>query len=273
MADWLAGPTVELELEGLWVADQAGALVGAVLARRLPGRTAQVWPAQAVTPDSSDVCAALVATVAEWLPQQGIRTAQALLDAEGGPEHAQLLASGFDHVADLHLQILFLDKRTATDARPELPEGVALIPYAPELRSRLSGIVARTYQDSLDCPRLDRRRDVEGLLEQYASHGESGTRNWHLVQIGAVDAGCLLLADDRSLGYCEIVYMGLAPEFRGRRIGSALVRFAQDQAQARGFARLTLAVDALNEPALEVYARQGFVTWETKRAYFREFGP
>jgi len=48
------------------------------------------------------------------------------------------------------------------------------------------------------------------------------------------------------------------PAYRGRGIGSALVRFVIDEARKRGLLRLTLLTDLQNEKAQRFYRRLGF---------------
>ncbi len=275
IAEWLEEAKSADMLDGLWVAVSDGRLVGAALARRQPGHSATVWPAR-VTSDSAaqNISTRLLAALLNWLADADVRSVQALLPAENGPEHDQLSAAGFLRVADLLLELCFLDKRSAV-ATTSLASyaGLKFVPYVSEFRSRLTAILQQTYQGSLDCPVLDRARDLNDVLDGYAAHGDGGTAGWFLIERTAVDAGCLLLAHDHHLGYTELVYMGLTPEARGKGLGRELVRFAQDAARSAGLLRMSLAVDAGNFPAIAAYERMGFITWEKKTAYFRRIEP
>lgn len=75
-----------------------------------------------------------------------------------------------------------------------------------------------------------------------------------IVAVGGVAAGRLLVA--RRGGELLIVDIALLPEFRGRGIGSRLLRRLLDEAAARGMVvRLHVA---LSNPALRLYRRLGF---------------
>ena len=50
---------------------------------------------------------------------------------------------------------------------------------------------------------------------------------------------------------------------------SKMVRFAIDVATRQGAERLVCAVDAANEPALNVYRRLGFIEWAERVVYAR----
>ena len=275
IAEWLAEAENAKSLAGLWVADRGGQLLGASLARCQPGKSATVWPAQVIDVSLATTLAPkLLVAVMASLAAEDVRSVQALLPAGIGSEHDQLSAAGFDCVAELLLQVCFLDKRSAVDnVPPGAGSGLTFVPYGSQFRSRLCGIVQATYQGSLDCPTLDRARDVHDVLEGYAAHGDGGTSGWFLVERSGVDAGCLLLAHDRRLGYTELVYMGLVPEARGHGLSRELVRYAQELARNEGLLRMSLAVDAANSPAIAAYQRGGFITWEKKGAYFRRIEP
>ena len=51
-----------------------------------------------------------------------------------------------------------------------------------EFRSRLAAILQQTYQGSLDCPVLDRARDLNDVLDGYAARGDGGTAGWFLIE-------------------------------------------------------------------------------------------
>ncbi len=52
----------------------------------------------------------------------------------------------------------------------------------------------------------------------------------------------------------ELVYLGLAPAARGRGLGGCLMRLAEARSAAAKASHLSLAVDALNAPALSLYS-------------------
>jgi ribosomal protein S18 acetylase RimI-like enzyme len=57
-----------------------------------------------------------------------------------------------------------------------------------------------------------------------------------------------------------IAYMAVEPDERGRGVGEALVRGAEELARALGFPHLSLMVTEDNGPAQRLYARAGLVT-------------
>jgi ribosomal protein S18 acetylase RimI-like enzyme len=143
------------------------------------------------------------------------------------------------------------------------------VPRALERPERLAAVVARTYESTRDCPGLDGIRSMADVLAGYRAQGEYLAEHWCVVSAAGVDVGALILANHPAVGNWELVYMGVAPEARGRGFGEQIVRFALEAASTAGVERLVLAVDAANEPALQVYRRTGFREWERRIVYAR----
>ena len=81
---------------------------------------------------------------------------------------------------------------------------------------------------------------------------------WSAFYYGDQPAGVLLLnplLDRREL---ELVYLGLAPPFRGKGLATRLMRRALCTARVRGDAGIHLAVDQANTPAVKLYQHLGF---------------
>ena len=128
----------------------------------------------------------------------------------------------------------------------------------------------RTYTDTLDCPQLNGVRDIEDVLAGYRACGTFAAARWLIVSRGEMGIGCLLLTDHEAEDQWEIVYAGLVPAARGKHYGLTMSRYAQWLAQ-RGGARLVLAVDASNAPAVKMYESAGFVIWDRRRALLQIF--
>jgi ribosomal protein S18 acetylase RimI-like enzyme len=146
---------------------------------------------------------------------------------------------------------------------------VTLVTYFDREAERLARIVARTYQDSLDCPQASGMRRIGDILAGYASTSASGTAHWFLLVYDQQDVGCLLLADHAPDEQWELVYVGLVPEMRGRGWGVEVTRQAQWLAKLAGRKRLVLAVDAQNAPAIAAYSQCGFTAWDRRSVFVR----
>nr|ART39461.1 J331 [uncultured bacterium] len=63
----------------------------------------------------------------------------------------------------------------------------------------------------------------------------------------------------------------VSPEFRGRRIGSALFRVAERWARANGCRQLKVETQNINVAACRYYGAQGFQLMEANRHGYPEF--
>jgi ribosomal protein S18 acetylase RimI-like enzyme len=65
----------------------------------------------------------------------------------------------------------------------------------------------------------------------------------------------------------EVVYLGVAPEWRRRGVGKLLLRRALEQCRLVGTGQLTAVVDCRNDPARQLYAGFGFKPTAAREAY------
>jgi ribosomal protein S18 acetylase RimI-like enzyme len=141
--------------------------------------------------------------------------------------------------------------------------------YSEDQRSRLGEVIQRTYIETLDCPQLGGVRDMDDVLDGYQATGTFDPKRWLFLRSDSQDVGCLLLAAHPDVPQWELVYLGLVPEARGRGWGLEATRYAQWLARLADQPRVVLAVDALNAPALAMYAAAGFVAWDRRSVFLR----
>jgi ribosomal protein S18 acetylase RimI-like enzyme len=195
-----------------------------------------------------------------------IELTQTLLPSRGAPAAPVLKATGFSHLADLLYMACEADRFPSQP--PDFPE-LQFVRYNASRRSRLMKIIARTYEQTLDCVPLNGIRTVDNVITGYQNTGVFRPENWLLVRARNRDAGVLLLAAHPKAEHWELVYMGLAPEARGHGWGSRITRHAQWMARCAGVRRIVVAVDAANTPALRMYRSTGFEVWDRRTVYVR----
>lgn len=244
-----------------------GRLLGAAWAQWNVGETATVWPSQWTVADVPRPDPILLALVDD-AQARGCLWAQCLLPVGPSAEARALASAGFTHVADLDYL-----SAPAQAVPPEPADVLEFVAPAPDERSRLAALVERTYVATLDCPALDGRRSVAQVLDEYAEIGAPRDDRWFAVCAAGREVGCLLLADHPEQNQAEMVYMGLVPEVRGRGWGEVVARQALRRAKAWERARVVLAVDAANAPAVGLYRRAGFTTFDRRSAWMRFFNP
>jgi ribosomal protein S18 acetylase RimI-like enzyme len=255
----------DIDLDRLTVAVDQGRLLGAALGVISPGRTAFVTlPGAARRRFERDVAVALLRHWREGEPAQGLAMVQVFVAPHDRRRQAFIEEAGFEHLADLiHLE---RDRRTTVGEAP-LPPGLAWRTYGPDTHDDFAQVIAETYHNTLDCPRLSGLRTIEDTIAGHKSQGRFNPERWFILEADRVAAGCLLLNLIPERTSLDITYMGLASGARGRGFGRALVQKAIDLGRQLEQPFLTCAVDAGNLPAIKTYARFNFRSLDTKRVY------
>lgn len=161
----------------------------------------------------------------------------------------------------------------AVDAEGEWPAGVQMRPIGaldetgdlPNLRRALE----RTYIDTLDCPGLCSLRTTDDVIESHKSAGKFDPAHWWIIEADGEAEGCVLLSPSPEMRSLELVYMGLGPALRGKRLAVPALRSAILRAQRLDLDEVSCAVDMINEPARAVYARLGFTEFARRIAFVR----
>ena len=149
------------------------------------------------------------------------------------------------------------------------PSELDYVPYDGTQRGRLTELIERTYEGTLDCSELDGVREMDHVINGYQATGVFRPENWLFVRNGGQDVGVLLLADHPKGRHWELMYMALVPEVRGRGWGRQITRYAQWLARGANVERIVVAVDAANSPAVAMYRDSGFELWDQRAVYVR----
>lgn len=127
-----------------------------------------------------------------------------------------------------------------------------------------------TYAQTLDCPELCGVRETADVLASHRATGQWTGAMWWLVRVGDRPLGAALF---NPLGEgVELVYLGLAPELRGKGLGRHLMGLGIRSAIARGAREMTCAVDERNVPAMALYRGLGFRAFAQREAFVRRVG-
>ncbi len=250
--------STRMTLEHVWsLMDSAGRIEATTLAAPAAGRTATIFTSRAAIPARIPAIGHLVDLTVAGLRDHDIDLAQALLDPNSPDEEAVFLAGGFRRLAELD----YLERpmpRFGAVPTPSLPADVTIEPWQPDQRARLVDLLTRTYVNTLDCPGLAGLRRAEDILEGHLASGSPIRDAWHLLRVGGVDAGALLLNRSQEGTTVELVYLGLTPEARGRGLGRTLLTFGLSGLDDDPARTVVLAVDRANLPAVGLYRRCGF---------------
>jgi GNAT superfamily N-acetyltransferase len=255
-----------IDLSLLWVALSDGTIEGAALLVPHPGRSALLL---ATSPHDHAHAAAVGRLVEHVLREAaglpGIRLVQALSAPSEALRSKAWAIGGLRHLASLD----YMERPLQAVPIPETPATVDIRfePWAPAERKGLEALLARTYVETLDCPGLAEMRTPEDIVDGHLAAGEHDPSLWTLAVKDGHPVGALLLSPSAATESVEVVYLGLAPEARGKGLGRALLSHGMQLVRHRNEHVLALAVDQRNTPAVALYARLGFRTVRRREAF------
>ena len=134
----------------------------------------------------------------------------------------------------------------------------------------LEHALSRSYEGTLDCPELTGLRELRDIIASHRATGEFDPALWWIIEKDADPLGAVLINPNPVQSADELVYMGLAPELRGKGIAKRALRHALAQLVHRDESIVTCAVDARNEPARTLYIKHGFTSAQRRIALVKQ---
>ncbi|MFN4258736.1 MAG: GNAT family N-acetyltransferase [Gemmataceae bacterium] len=254
----------DLHSEGLIVARRDGQLCGVVLCAPVAGACALLWPPQTRTSgDGSALEDALLRRASAWLRQRDVKLVQALLSPSENAGAASLPRNGFARLTQLCYLRHFLD---LSAAQLGAMERLHYQTYAddPDI---FGATVMRTYEQSSDFPEITGVRQLKDILAGHMAQGNYRPDHWWLAHYRHRPVGVLILTEMPEWRSWDVSYVGVVPEARGRGVGRELMLKALLEAKTVAAPQLTLAVDARNQPARQLYRRLGFEEYDQRDVY------
>jgi len=261
-----------IDLGQMWIADLNGAVVWAVLPVVSPGKSMLLMAPNNYTSTAAlrPVATQLVENVCADAKSRGdTQLAQVLIDPHDQEPQEVFAAAGFTRLAELVYLQVNVRRRGARNSGPTLPAGLRWQTYSAATHDAFARAILASYQNSLDCPGLNGVRDIEDIIAGHKATGEFDPKLWFLLTQGDQPHGVLLLSRLPRVDTAELVYVGLAPEARGKGLGNVIMQHALDTLAREGLSRLSLAVDSTNTPALHLYYRHGMQRLGSRVAMLR----
>ena len=245
--------------------DPDGGLCAAALLVAQPGRTGLLFPAPPPRKQVSAL-ARVIDTCCLEAPREAMTLAQALVTKDERREAEALKLAGFHALTTLAYMQARIPSRAAD---PAVPAGVQLLAYEPSLHEAFIEALQATYAQTLDCPALRGLRDTRDVLAGHRAVGVFDPKLWTLVRIDGRPAGAVLLNRVPAAACVELVYLGIAPQYRRRGLAAVLLQRAMARCARAGEAYITLAVDIANTPAMALYRRAGFTRTAVRQVMIR----
>ncbi len=257
----------ELSLDGLLLARRDHRPVGALLTLLQDGGCASLWPPEVAVEQDVDVADALLQSAIGRLSSANVTFIQSIVEREELEGRRLLDKNGVPYLTDL----VFME-RNLNLAMPECGAELEFITYDQQTHRQFVDLLQRTYRATLDCPELDGMRTAEQALEGHRGTGTLHPEYWRLFRRDGNDVGVLLLSEHADQRAWELVYMGVAPEARGKGIGRDMLAMTLPLLPQQTSPTIFLAVDARNHYATAAYERIGFEVIATRALHLRLSG-
>jgi len=157
---------------------------------------------------------------------------------------------------------------TAPPAAPVWPEGIAVRPFVP-------GQDERTAYATVEEAFADHWGHVPRTYEEWAKHRFGASFDpalWFLALDGEEAAGAALCSVSEGIGWIDS--FGVRRRWRGRGLGTALLRHAFGEFYRRGTYRVALGVDAASPTgATRLYEGAGMTVAQQYATYGKELRP
>jgi len=252
----------ELDQDGLFVARENGAIVGATLAYALPGRAGLMWAPQS---DDESLALTLGRMACEYLEQRQVAFISTFLLPEA-KESARLLETiGFRLMTRVWYLSLTL---TLAELSYDDDDRLSLMVYEDCIHDRFVKTLMATYEGSLDCPELNGLRSPDEIIAGHRNEARTPP-DWFLIERDGEPIGVLLLTPNIETTVCELVYLGVVGSARKVGIGRMVLNEAIRRALAIGQYTMWLSVDSRNEPAMKLYRRMGFRPFDCRDVWLQ----
>ena len=263
-----------LDLSTLWVAAEggpAGRLLGSVLLVPNHGSTAMLFVGQATGWSDTSAVVGLIQAVCDGPGRGGVSVIQSLIDPGQVVEGQVLERAGLTRLAKLIYMQRVIEPGEHRMPRPDALGGCdkpTILMYSEVTHADFARAIEASYIDTLDCPGLVGMRQIDQIIAGHKGTGRFDPRSWLAYYDTAGEPiAVLLLAQVAQGNGTELVYLGVAPAYRGQGIGGVLMQYAVSEAARLGGSRLYLAVDDRNDPAVRLYTGMGFRASTRKIAY------
>jgi mycothiol synthase len=268
LAEFVAqAPQRGIDLSATWIAEQNGQILLAALPMNSPGRSTLIFSSPCPR-ENEPLMVRLLDAVCGDVARHEIDLAQALVDPADENARRAFETAKFELIAEL----LYLQCAPRKDAVfPAIAPPLHWKTYSPATHGLFAATIQTSYHESLDCPALTGRRDIEDVIVGHKASGIFDPKLWYLLCEAEKPLGVLLLsAGGAEESILELVYIGLTREARGRGLGAIMIKHALATVVSEKFSKLSLAVDSRNIPALKLYYRHGMDRFTARLALMRD---
>lgn len=240
----------------LFQAKRGQRCVAAAMIISTPGRVGILLHSPALA-DGVDPSALsqLIAAISQKALADGMAHVQTSLAPSASADISAVASGGLWLLAEL----VYMRRDLAEPVRGgAAPHDLTWRSYGQFDEDQLARVIAATYEGTLDCPVIAGLRGSADVIAGHKTSGIFTPASWWIADWSSKPAGCILVNDSPGASGAEVVYLGVAPEFRRRSLARTMLLRCAAQAKKNGKVILTLAADARNRPGLKLYESTGF---------------
>ena len=245
--------------------ERNGEMIGGCFAMLRPDGTVLAIQPAALPSEPESSSRLIYETIFECAAKIQARLIMVLVDHQQSADETQFAALGFEKVSEL----LNLNADWTTFPNQCPANRLRFVPYENTQWPEMVEVVEKTYENTLDFPRLTGLVPAEQILRGYQESHIFETSLWFFIEYQSKIIGALLLTQLESAEHLELTYVGLLQPYRGLGFAREIVQFSQFIASERDCTHLIVAVDAANTPALNAYMHSGFHMHDQKEIFVR----
>ncbi|MFK7821325.1 MAG: GNAT family N-acetyltransferase [Planctomycetaceae bacterium] len=167
----------------------------------------------------------------------------------------ELISHGFRHIGDVLTMRLSSQEPVRTLAR--FAKTPTVVGHTDMDDARLAELIQSTYEHSLSDPSLGTDHSAMGFLNRLRFES-ADHRDRLVLQVDGEDAAVCLLSRYDTARYAVVRYLGVAPQFRGRKLGSQILAASLAAVWSDRYQYVSVDVDDANRYAKAVYQEVGF---------------
>ena len=241
--------------------------VAAVLIVKFPGKVGFLYHSRLDSQATDhDQLAKTIDFAKQIAFSQGISFIQLVIEPDQKYWSNWLNNAGFTFIADIHhMRYDLQGRQNQANLQALLSKNgyvnanrYKVVPASMLSKDQLAKLIAKTYENSLDCPIAARYRPASDSLETHINTGNFMPDWWSVATIDNKPVGCALVNFIEEANSGQLVYLGVVNNRRKLGIANNLIRRSMQILIANSVQYFELSVDAKNHLAIRVYRNIGF---------------
>lgn len=212
---------------------------------------------------STEALIELIAALSREALACGMSLVQSLAAPAAKADIAATISAGYESLAEL----VYMKLDLAQPTERKIGDSLSWRSYGQFNDDELGRVIAATYEDSCDCPKLRGKRPMDQIIAGHKASGIFVPQSWWIVERDGAPAGCVLVNDSTDIESAELVYLGVVKASRGLGLGRKMIHRVAADAYLRGRRALTLAVDSRNIYARRTYDLEDFREVDRRMAH------